>query len=92
MCALKVSLSTAKGKGMPARDRLPSAERGVRLLRLTAALSVIVALVAVVTILKDDFAGKSQSLIVAAIALGAFALVGMAVLTLPYAYRRKDRK
>jgi len=92
MCALKVSLSTAKGKRMPANDRLPSAERGFRILRLAAALSVIIALVAVVTVVKGDFAGKSQALIIAAIALGACALIGMAVLTLPYAFRRKDRK
>ena len=76
---------------MPARDRL-SAERGVRILRLAAALSVIIALMAVVTILKGDLAGKSQALIVAAIVLGACSLIGMAALTLPYAYRRKDRK
>jgi len=78
-------------EAMPAPDRLPSAERGIRILRLTAALSVIIAVVAVVTIVKGDLAGKSQALIVAAIALGACALVGMAVLTLPYAYRRKDQ-
>ena len=77
---------------MPARERLSSAERYVRLLRLAAALSVIVALVAVVTVVKGDLAGKSQALIVAAVAIGACALVGMAVLTLPYAFRRKDRK
>ena len=77
---------------MPANDRLPSAERGFRILRLAAALSVIVAMVAVVTVVKGDLAGKSQALIAAAVVLGASALVGMAVLTLTYAYRRKDRK
>ena len=91
MCALKVSLSTAKGKGMPAPDRLSPAERGIRILRLAAALSVIIALVAVIMIVKGGFPGKSQGLIIAAVALGACALIGMAVLTLPYIYRRKDQ-
>ena len=75
---------------MPAPDRLPSAERGIRILRLAAALSVIVAVIAVVAILKGDDAGKSNTLIIVAIALGACALVGMAILALPHAYRRKD--
>ena len=57
-----------------------------------AALSVIIALVAVVTILKGDQPGKGNTLIIIAIALGACALVGMAVLALPHAYRRKDPK
>ena len=92
MCALKVSLSTGKGKGVPKADRHPSADRGVRLLRLTAALSIIIAVVAVVAVVRGDLSCKSQALIVAAVVLGTCALVGMAVLTLPYAYRRKDRK
>ena len=62
------------------------------MLRLMAALSVIVALVAVATVVRGDVAGKGQALIVAAMALGACALLGMAALALPYAYRRKDRK
>jgi hypothetical protein len=76
---------------MPQLDRLPSAERGFRILRLTAALSVIIALVAVVTIVKGDDAGKSNTLIMVAIVLGACALVGMALLALPHAYSRKDQ-
>ena len=75
---------------MPAPDRLPSAERGIRILRLVAALSVITAVVAVITILKGDQAGRSNTLIIIAIALGACAMVGMAVIALPHAYRRKD--
>jgi len=57
-----------------------------------AALSVIIALVAIVTVVNGGLSAKSQTLIVAAIALGACALAGMAVLTLPYVHRRKDRK
>lgn len=74
---------------MPLPDRL-SAERGVRILRLVASMSVITALVAVAAIANGDFAGKTHWLIGAAIALGACALIGMAALTLPYIYRRKD--
>ncbi len=77
---------------MPPPDQLPSAERSVRILRLAAAMSVLLALIALVAIVKGDLAGKGHALIVAAIALGACALVGMAILTLPYALRRKDRK
>jgi hypothetical protein len=91
MCALKVSLSTAKVKRMPAPDRLPPAERGIRLLRLVAGLSVLTAMIAVVTIVRGDAAGKSHILIVAAIVLGAGALLGMAIVTLSHAYRRKDQ-
>ena len=76
---------------MPAPSRLPSAKSGIRMLRLAAAMSVVVALVAVVAIMKGDPAGKSHSLIVAAIALGAFALFGMAIVTLPYIHRQKDK-
>ena len=76
---------------MPQPDRLPFAERGTRILRLVAALSVIIALVAVVTILKGDQPGKGNTLIIIAIALGACALVGMAVLALPHAYPRKEK-
>ena len=92
MCALKVSLSTGKVKPMPAPDNLPSAERVVRLLRLASALSVLIALIALATIMNGDLAGKGRVLIVAAIALGACALVGMAILILPHTHRRKDRK
>ena len=74
---------------MPQLDRLPSAERGVRILRLAAALSVIIALVAVVTIVKGDHAGKTNALILVAIVLAACALVGMAALALRHAYSRK---
>jgi hypothetical protein len=76
---------------MPARDPFPSAKRGMRMLRLAAALSVLVALVALVTIAKGDLAGKGHSLIVVAAALGACALIGMAIVTLPFILRRKDR-
>ena len=57
-----------------------------------AATSVVIALVAVVTIVKGEPAGKSNALIIVAIALGACALVGLAFLTLSHAYRRKDPK
>lgn len=77
---------------MPAPDRLPSAERGIRILRLMAALSVILALIAVVTVVRGEPASKSNALIIVAIALGGCALVGMAILTLSHTYRRKERK
>ena len=91
MCALKVALSTGKGKVMPAPDHLPAAERHIRILRLIAALSVAVALVVVAAIYIGGLAEAGQRLIFVAVALGASALVGMSLIALPYAIRRKDR-
>ena len=88
MCALKVALSTGKGKVMPAPDHRPAAERHIRMI---AALSVAVALVAVAAISKGGLAEAGQRLIIVAVALGASALVGMSLIALPYAIRRKDR-
>ncbi len=76
---------------MTVRDRLSSTERSVRLLRLAAALSVITAVIALVAIAKGDLAGKSHALIVAAVALGAIALIGMAMLTLRHVHGQKDK-
>jgi hypothetical protein len=56
-----------------------------------AATSVIIAVFAIVSIVRGDGAGKSHALIVAAIAIGTGALLGMAFLTLPYIHRRKDQ-
>ena len=76
---------------MTARDRLSSTERSVRLLRLAAALAVIVAVIALVAIVRGDLAGKIQALIIVAVALGACALIGMALLTLFYVHGQKDK-
>ena len=76
---------------MPTSHRLRSAETTVRLVRLAAAMSVVIALVAVVTILKGDLEGRSTALIAVAITLGVCALAGMAVLAWPYIHRRKDK-
>jgi hypothetical protein len=91
MCALKVSLSTAKGKHMPARERLPTATRSVRIFKLAAAISLVTALVALVAVARGDLAGRSHTLIVVAVLLGGFALIGMALAILPYALRQKDK-
>jgi hypothetical protein len=88
MCALKVSLSTAKGKCMPVSGRLSQL---TRLLRLMAAVSLIIALAGVFTILNGESAARSQALIAAAIVLGSLALLGSALLALPFAHRKKDK-
>jgi hypothetical protein len=85
MCALKVSLSTAKGKRMPAQGRLAAV---ARLLRLLAAASLIVALAAIATIVNGDGAAKSRALILLSIMLGSLVLLGTALLA--HAYIRKD--
>jgi hypothetical protein len=88
MCALKVALSTAKGKRMPLSTRHHAL---VRALRIMAVLSPIVALAAVATIMNGDSTAKSHALIAVSIMLGSSALLGLAVLALPHAYRKKDK-
>lgn len=76
---------------MSGSNRPPVAERHVRILRLIAAVSVAVALVAVASIAKGGMTTGGQRLIIVAIALGACALVGMSMIILPYALRQKDK-
>ena len=70
-------------------SRLTYTGRFVRILRLVAALGVILALVAVATIVKGDAAERSQALVAFAMILGATALLGMAIVAWPY--RRKEK-
>ena len=71
---------------MPGQGRLPIP---MRVLRVAAAMSLIVALAAVATIVNGDSPARSRALIAAAIMLGALALLGMALLALAYARRKK---
>ena len=64
--------------------------RSVRVLRLVAALGVISALAAIVTIVKGDPAGRSQTLVTAAIILGATALLGMGIAAWPFIKKVKN--
>ena len=90
MCALKLSLSTAKGKRMTQSGSPRSFGRPIRLLRLLAALAVIVALIAIVTIVKGDPADRSQGMVLAAIVLGAIALFGMGLAAWPHIKKEKN--
>lgn len=63
----------------------------IRVLRLAAVLSLIIALAAVATIVNGDSVAKSRALVVVAIAIGAGALLGMALLALPIALQKKDK-
>ena len=72
---------------MPAISRLPTL---VRVLRLAAALSLIVALAAIATIVDGDSPAKSRALVAAAITLGSLALLGLALAALPHVRRKKD--
>ena len=71
---------------MPDQGRLPSL---LRVLRLMAALSLIIALAAVATIVNGDPASKSQALVVIAIGLGSCALLGMALVAVTTIRRKK---
>jgi hypothetical protein len=73
---------------MAAHGRTPSL---LRVLRLMAALSLIVALAAVATIVNGDSAARSELLIAAAIILGSCALLGMALAALPFIRRKKEQ-
>ena len=71
---------------MPVQGRLPSL---FRLLRLMAALSLLIALAAVATIVNGDSAARSQVLVVLAIGLGSCALLGMALVAVATIRRKK---
>ena len=88
---MKVSLSTAKGKRMSPHHQHAARGRSIRILRFIAALAIIVALAALVTIVQGEPAGRSHALVAAAIFLGAGALLGMTLVALPHAYRKKDK-
>ena len=76
---------------MAAPPRLTPTERAIRVLRLMAAGSVVIALVALISIAKGGLGPDGQKLIIVAVALGACALVGMATVAFPFAYRQKDK-
>jgi len=71
---------------MPVQGRLPTP---MRILRLVAAMSLIVAVAAVATIVNGDPPARSRTLVAAAITLGFLALLGMALLIFAYARRKK---
>ena len=73
---------------MPASGRLPAL---VRAFRAMAVLSLITAFAAIATIMKAESMAKIHALIAVAIMLGSLALLGLAVLALPYAYRKRTR-
>ena len=71
---------------MPAQGRHHAM---LRLLRLMAALSLIIALAAVATIVNGDTTAKSQALVAVAIGMGSCALLGMALVAAAHFRRRK---
>ena len=75
---------------MPLPDQPRSLGRSVRALRLAAALAVVTALVAIVTVMKGDPAGRGEALVATAIILGATALAGMGLAAWPYIKKAKN--
>ena len=71
---------------MPIHGRLPSL---IRLLRLSAALSVMTAIAAVVTAVSGDLGDDVRMLVLVAAVLGVIVLLGMGLLL--FAYRQKDK-
>ena len=89
MCALKVSDSTVKERRMSAPAPRAAVGRSVRLLRLAGALAVMLAALAIFGI-ANGRQEASGPLIAAAIAIGAGALVGLAIAARPFLKRKKN--
>jgi hypothetical protein len=94
MCALKVSLSTVKGKLMEAPDPeltvRPARQRLVRAMRLGAVLAVIMALTAIVLVLRGQDEAKAEWLIAIALGTGLAIMAGMAIVGLPHLRGRSE--
>ena len=96
MCALKVSLSTVKGKRMDAPKPEPSVQparrRLLRAMRLAALLAVIIALTAIALALRGNDETRAEWMIATALGLGLAIMVGIALIALPYLRRPTEAR
>jgi hypothetical protein len=92
MCALKVALSTAKGKRMASSDPVshlgPLKRKFVRIMRWTALFSVAIATIAVVLVAQGDTEIRVHMLIATALGVGLSVLLGIALMTLVFLSNR----
>lgn len=92
MCALKVSLSTAKWKRMPRSDSVsplgPLKRQFVRIMRWAALFSVAVAVVAVVLVAQGDSEVRVHMLIATALGVGLSVMLGIALMVLVFLSNR----
>jgi len=88
MCALKLSLSTAKGKRMPAHDPIsplgPLKRQFLRIMRWAALFSLAVAALAVVLVARGDEQVHIHMLIATALGVGLSVMLGIALMTLVF--------
>jgi len=92
MCALKLSLSTAKGKHMPDQDPTPPLEplkqQFLRIMRWAALFSLAIAALAVVLVAQGDENIHIHMLIATALGVGLSVLLGIALMTLVFLSNR----
>jgi hypothetical protein len=88
MCALKVSLSIAKGKRMPNPDPVPPLEPlkrlFVRIMRWGALFSIAIAILAVLLVYQGESSVHAHMLIATALGVGLSVLLGIALMTLVF--------
>ena len=92
MCALKVSLSSPKGKNMPDQDPIPPLAllklRFLKIMRWAALFSIAVAIVAVLLVAQGDTEIRVHMLIATALGVGLSVLLGIALMTLVFLSNR----
>jgi len=92
MCALKLSLSTAKGKRMPVPDPVtplgPLKQQFLRIMRWGALFSLAIAGIAVLLVARGDEAIHIHMLIATALGVGLSVLLGIALMTLLFLSNR----
>jgi hypothetical protein len=92
MCALKLSLSTAKGKRMPVPDPVaplgPLKRQFLRIMRWGALFSLAIAGIAVLLVARGDEAIHIHMLIATALGVGLSVLLGIALMTLVFLSNR----
>jgi hypothetical protein len=92
MCALKVSLSIAKGKRMANPDPVPPLgplkRQFIKIMRWGALFSVATAVVAVALVAQGDSQIRAHMLIATALGVGLSVLLGIALMTLVFLSNR----
>jgi cation transporter-like permease len=92
MCALKLSLSTAKGKRMPVPDPVPPLgplkQQFLKIMRWAALFSLTIAALAVVVVARGDETIHIHMLIATALGVGLSVLLGVALMTLVFLSNR----
>jgi hypothetical protein len=88
MCALKLSLSTAKGKHMPVPDPIPPLgplkRQFFKLMRWGALFSLAIAAIAVLLVAKGDETIHIHMLIATGLGVGLSVMLGIALMSLVF--------